>query len=133
MLRDACSCTPERIDLIKVDVDGHRDERVRLAIRSPYPENRRFRFARLLIDQAIADDAEQLLPAATAPTSRQKLQRAFAAQLLCLYDTLRDPLPALIDQDDIDEAARWFCVSPLLVRSMLVNKGDLDRASPSPL
>lgn len=112
--------------------DSHRPERFGLSIRSPMLENRRFHFARLLVDQAVAEDGERLLPAAATQTSRQKLQRAFAAQLLCPYDELRAMLPTPIAQDDVSEAAKGFEVSPLLVRSMLVNKGDLDRSSFSP-
>lgn len=77
--------------------DAREPERFRVVIRSPFPENRRFHFARLLIDQGIAEDKEQLLPAA-------------------------------IDDDDVADAAREYGVSQRLVLSMLVNKGDLDRA-----
>jgi len=99
----------------------------RAMIRSPYPSNRRFHFARLLADDILAGSDESLLPVTRAKTARQKLQRAFAAELLCPFAALQEMLPPAPDDDDVETAARHFDVSPLLVRTLLVNKGVLPR------
>lgn len=102
-------------------------QQMKIAIRGSRPESRRFRFARLLVEPVVADGDERLFPATRSTTCRQRIQRAFATQLLCPYPELRGMLPEAPTDEDIDAAARQFGVSPLLVGSMLVNKGDLDR------
>lgn len=67
------------------------------------------------------------MPVTRAKTARQKLQRAFAAELLCPSQALQDMLPQDPEDDDVEGAARHFEVSPLLVRTSLVNKGLLPR------
>jgi hypothetical protein len=66
-------------------------------------------------------------PLTRAKTARQKFQRAFAAELLCPFEELQGMLPAAPEDDDVETAARHFEVSPLLVRTSLVNKGTLPR------
>lgn len=96
--------------------------------RSRRLENRRFALSRLVADHLIAPLGDVLLPATDARTSRQKLQRAFAQELLCPINALKDFLGinALQDSpladDDIDEAAAHFEVSPLVIKTALVNK-----------
>jgi hypothetical protein len=99
----------------------------RAIIRSPHPTNRRFQLARLLADDIVLGNRESVLPVTRARTARQKLQRAFAAELLCPFEELRAMLPSRPDDDDMEHAARHFDVSPLLVRTTLVNKGLLPR------
>lgn len=96
-------------------------------IRSAGPTNRKFQFARLLADDIISGGGEPLLPVKRGKTARQKLQRAFAAELLCPSAALRDMLPTAPNDDDLEAVARRFEVSPLLVRTILVNKGILPR------
>jgi hypothetical protein len=88
---------------------------------------RRFAMCRLIGDHLFFRDREKLLPATRAKTERQQFQRAFAQEFLCPIDALRDDLPAHPEVDDISKAAKHFDVSPLLVRTALVNKGELDR------
>ena len=96
-------------------------------IRSPFATNRRFQFARLVADDILAGSGDRLLPVTRAKTARQKLQRAFAAELLCPRQALQGMLPSEPDDEDLETAARHFDVSPLLVRTSLVNKGMLPR------
>jgi hypothetical protein len=114
-----------------MDGIGYREPRdgtgFRAIIRSPFPSNRRFHFARLLADDILAASGERLLPVTRAKTARQKFQRAFAAELLCPFEELQSMLPAAPDDDDVETAARHFEVSPLLVRTSLVNKSRLPR------
>jgi hypothetical protein len=68
------------------------------------------------------------LPATTAKTSRQKFQRAFAQEFLCPVDALIKRLGTSHPEDDeIEAAAKHFQVSPLLVRTTLVNHEILPR------
>ena len=100
----------------------------RVLLHQPRETGRRFALARLVGDQFIAPPDEPLLPATPAKTSRQKFQRGFAQEFLCPIDDLKDFLNTEIPTDeDIDDAAAHFEVSPLTVRLTLVNKGILPR------
>lgn len=92
------------------------------------PTTRRFAACRLLGDNLYYANQERLLPATHAKTARQKFQRAFAQELLCPLDALLEKIQtAAPNEDDISEAAIYFHVSPLMVRTTLVNHGQLDR------
>jgi len=104
----------------------------RVVLRSRVRVARRFQLCRLIGDTLIAPRGELLLPATDAKTSRQKFQRAFAQEFLCPFDALRGRLRTSVPGDeDIEEAAEYFEVSPLVVRHTLVNKGILPRDSAS--
>jgi Zn-dependent peptidase ImmA (M78 family) len=69
-----------------------------------------------------------LLPATRLYTQRQKFQRAFAQEFLCPYTELKSYLGSgRLDDEAIEDAASYFQVSPLLIRTTLVNKGMLER------
>ena len=111
---------------------GFRDddarENFRVSLNSKYSTARRFGLVRLVGDHIAADDTDRLLPGTSSFTSRQKFQRAFAQAFLCPYDALEEYLDTTTpDSDDIDDAAQHFDVSPLMVQSILVNKGVLGR------
>ena len=95
---------------------------------SPSNTTRRFAASRLLGDFLYFSNQERLLPATHAKTSRQKFQRSFAQEFLCPIDALLETIQtAQPDEDDISEAAAHFHVSPLMVRTTLVNHGQLER------
>lgn len=107
----------------------------RAVLRSAHPNARRFAVARLIAEIVAAPETDRLFPLTSARTWRQSFQRAFAHELLCPFDDLQS---FLIDRyggveslgdDEIEEAAEHFHVSPLLIRSKLVNKRLLDRAA----
>jgi hypothetical protein len=99
----------------------------RLIIPGKYVTSRRFAVTRLIGDQLYARDRELLRPATGAQTVRQKFQRAFATEFLCPFDALQDKLGTETPgDDDIMDSAEHFEVSPLLVRTVLVNKGVLE-------
>ena len=102
-----------------------------ISLNSKRETSRRFAVARLVADGIVADEDERLLPGTRARTDRQKFQRAFAQAFLCPFDALNEYLNAQIPTsvDEIDEAAQHFNVSPLLIRTTLVNKGVLERES----
>jgi hypothetical protein len=96
--------------------------------RSRYREGRRFELCRLIAAAAEVTNGERLLPATTAKTSRQKFQRTFGQEFLCPVEALIQTLGTSHPEDDeIEAAAAQFEVSPLLVRTTLVNHGILPR------
>jgi hypothetical protein len=100
----------------------------RALLRSRYREGRRFELCRLIADAAQVPEGERLLPATTAKTSRQKFQRTFAQEFLCPVEALIASLGTSHPEDDeIEAAAAHFQVSPLLVRTTLVNNRILPR------
>ena len=80
---------------------------------------RRFTLSRLVADHIISPQEERLLPSTRVGTSRQKFQRAFAQEFLCPINDLQDFLGAAPADDDIDDAAAHFEVSPLTVKTTL--------------
>jgi hypothetical protein len=99
-------------------------------LKSPFQANRRFALLRLVGDHLTAPQNDKLLPAAPgAKTQRQKFQRAFAQEFLCPYSDLVEYVNSAEPSDeDIEDAARHFNVSALMVKTILVNKGDLERS-----
>lgn len=99
----------------------------RVVLRSKWRTGRRFELARLLGDRIAVATGERLLPATRSYTYRQQLQRAFAAEFLCPLDDLTAQLDGDYSDEAIDAAANYFDVSPLTVRTLLVNHGWLPR------
>lgn len=94
--------------------------------RTTHPIGRRFELARLLGDHFIAASPEDSLLAATrAGTARQKVQRAFAAELLLPWEDLVESIGDDPSDEAMETTARNYRVSPLLVRTRLVTKGLL--------
>ncbi len=105
-------------------------ETISVFLKKGHPTGRRFALARLVADHVISQSSERLLPATEAKTDRQKFQRAFAQELLCPFDLLSEFLYERgLTDDDIEDAAEHFDVSPLLVKTTLVNKHVLDRGA----
>jgi Zn-dependent peptidase ImmA (M78 family) len=99
-------------------------------LRSNYPTGRRFELARLLGDQLASGHKEPLALVSGAYTYRQKLQRAFAAELLCPFDALDDFLNGDYSESKQEDAAHHFDVSERVVTRQLVNHGRLDSSIP---
>jgi Zn-dependent peptidase ImmA (M78 family) len=107
--------------------EAHRDEGD-FYLNRAHPTSRRFAASRLLGDSLIHSNEGRLTAATHAKTSRQQFQRAFAQEFLCPFEALLEKIQTdQPDDDDIAEAADHFDVSPLTVRTTLVNKGELDR------
>lgn len=91
--------------------------------RSTHGDGRRFELARLLGDHLIAaSPTDRLLPATRTGTARQRVQRAFAAELLLPWEDLAARVGDSPDTESIESTAREFGVSPLVVRTRLVAK-----------
>jgi hypothetical protein len=104
------------------------EREINLFFHSLRSTGRRFAVGRLLGDHCSFAPNERLIPETEAKTSRQQFQRAFAQELLCPLDALLEKLQTRYPtEEDIAEAATYFGVSPLLIRTTLVNNGELDR------
>ncbi len=91
--------------------------------RKKHPTARRFEFSRFVADLVQAEHEGEWLTATDLSTSRQKYQRAFAAEFLCPIDQLEHFLGGNFSDSDIEEAADHFEVSVRTVDSLLANNG----------
>jgi hypothetical protein len=98
-----------------------------IVLRSRYETGRRFGLARLIGDSLTATSKGRLLPATSTYTYRQKLQRAFAGEFLCPFDTLINKLSGDYSDEAIEEAAEYFNVSTLTVRTLLMNHNVIEK------
>ena len=120
---DAISEHMKRSDELAFALDRN-GERTRIALRSKWETGRRFELARLMGDRLFGG-ARRLFPATQAYSYRQKAQRAFAAELLSPFDAVN----GMLGNDDSDEkqadVAERYQVSPMVIRTLLVNKGRI--------
>ncbi len=102
--------------------------RGRVVLRSKWETGRRFELARILGDRIAGGViGEKLYPATRTYTYRQKLQRSFAAEFLCPFEALQEMLDNDYSEEKQEESAEHFSVSPLTVRTMLLNHGLIER------
>ncbi len=121
-VRTSAAGLPYGLRLVADDSDRHR-----IVIRSRWSGDRRFELARGLGD-AIWADCDRLGPLAASKSARQKFQRAFAQSFCVRYEDLIAEIGTQPPtDDDIAAAANHFYVSERVVRTVLVNKGILDR------
>lgn len=99
----------------------------KISLKSKYPTGRRFELARLIGDRTFWPNRERLVVATDTQMYRQKFQRAFAGELLCPLESLKETLQGDFSSSAIENAAYEFDVSPLLIRTHLVNKGLIPR------
>lgn len=98
-----------------------------VALSSRWPHTRRFDLCRILGD-SIWSDCDALGPVTRAKTGRQKFQKAFAQSLLCPYHELLSYISTdNPSAEDISAAAVHFHVSENVIKTVLVNKGVIDR------
>jgi hypothetical protein len=97
----------------------------RIALRQWRKTGRRFDVARLIGDWLFSESAftsaEPLSPATRSYSYRQKAQRAFAAELLSPWETVRDMLGDDYSSENQEHVAEHFAVSPLTISTLLVN------------
>lgn len=70
---------------------------------------------------------EPLLPATRASSYRQKMQRAFAAELLSPFAFVNDMMGGDYSEEKQNEVAEYFKVSPMTIQTQLVNHRRIDR------
>ncbi|MCB2189537.1 MAG: hypothetical protein KQJ78_24225 [Deltaproteobacteria bacterium] len=91
---------------------------------------RRFEAARFMADSIFSRTEDKWLPITNAKTFRQKVQRAFAAELLCPIEELKKQFSCRnYSEDDINDAADYFEVSPFVVQGLLVNTQTVSKES----
>lgn len=96
-----------------------------LSLKTFSAHDRRFELARFLGD-AVWCDVGSFGIISHAKTDRQKFQRAFAHNLLCPFDDIRQHIDLNNPTDeDIDATARKFHVHSTVVRNQLIYKGYL--------
>lgn len=99
-------------------------EHFKFVPRKKHPQAKRFELARLLGDFVLTSNANHhWLTSTDLSTSRQKYQRAFAAEFLCPIDALKGFLDGDYSESAIEEAAEHFRVSQATVDSLLKNNG----------
>lgn len=97
--------------------------------RKKHPLGKRFEFARFIADEVgrrNTTDQTYWLAATDLSTSRQKFQRAFAAEFLCPVDSLVDFMEDDFSETSIEDAANHFSVSGRTVESLLKNSGHIE-------
>jgi hypothetical protein len=94
--------------------------------RKKHPIGKRFELARLVGDYLLAEHRNgNWLASTDLSTSRQKFQRAFAAEFLCPIEALQDFLQDDYSESAIEDAVQHFEVSQRTIESLLVNNGVL--------
>ncbi|MYA59971.1 MAG: hypothetical protein F4X40_05355 [Chloroflexi bacterium] len=105
--------------------DGHG----RISLRSKWVTGRRFELARLIGDRLartqVTKASENLYPATRSFSYRQKMQRAFAAELLSPFNAVDEMLDGDYSEEKQNEIATHFKVSAMTIQAQLVNHGRL--------
>ena len=92
--------------------------------RKKYPTAKRFELARLMGDYLLYGNCGKSWLASTdIRTSRQKYQRAFAAEFLCPLDSLQVYLNNDYSESAIEDASEYFKVSQKTIETILTNNG----------
>lgn len=99
----------------------------RVCLRPKWETGRRFDLARLLGDRLLADTGDRVWPATHSYTYRQKMQRAFAAELLSPFEAVQERLAGDYSAENREELAAEFNVSEWVIRTLLVNHQRLGR------
>jgi Zn-dependent peptidase ImmA (M78 family) len=96
--------------------------------RRRHPVARRFELARFVGDLLyVRGNTDAWLASTDLSTSRQKYQRAFAAEFLCPIDNLKGFLNDDLSEDNIEDAAKHFGISEATVNSLLANNNLIYR------
>lgn len=103
-------------------------ERTRVLLRSRWETGRRFELARLLGDYMLHASNDPMRPATRSSTYRQKVQRAFAAELLSPFRAVDEMLDGDYSMESQQDVAHHFGVSALTVSTLLVNHNRISRS-----
>jgi hypothetical protein len=107
--------------------EGNHEE-LKLLFRKRNRPARRFEAARFIADHLRAGEGDRWLPVTDAATARQKVQRAFAAEFLCPIDSLRDHLGNEFSSEAFEDAAEYFGISEMAVKSHLASHRLIPRS-----
>ena len=110
--------------------DPSRIGALRVTLQKRHPNGRRFALARIIGDHIMAASTERLLPITNSRTQRQRFQRAFATELLCPIESLKEFVENRGPDDDLlDDASIRYQVSPMLIERSLIKNGLWTRSS----
>ncbi|TBU88438.1 ImmA/IrrE family metallo-endopeptidase [Phytopseudomonas dryadis] len=123
----AGSSPPPDLSLALTESAGS-SEHSTVLLRSKWETGRRFELARLLGDHLTHDTHEPMRPATRSSTYRQKVQRAFAAELLSPFRAVDEMLAGDYSMESQQDVAHHFEVSDWTVRALLVSHGRIDRS-----
>jgi hypothetical protein len=102
---------------------------ISLIPRKRHPNGRRFELARFIGDfLQRPDDTPKWLASTDLSTSRQKYQRAFAAEFLCPIEDLQNFLNGDFSEDSLEDAVDYFGISSDTVTSLLANNNLVYRS-----
>jgi hypothetical protein len=101
--------------------------RGRIVLRSKWQTGRRFELARVLGDRIARQQSSRLFPATRSYTYRQKMQRSFAAEFLSPFEAVEEMLGGDYSMENQQEVAEHFIVSPMTIRTLLVNHKKIER------
>jgi len=124
-----------------LDLDGLRKGPLALIVSEPqrdriifrkrrYASGRRFEAARMICDKMMRPE-DHWHPITETQTARQKIQRAFAAELLAPIAGVKAYLDDDFSTDAIEGAAERFDVSTHTIASQLANHGVIPRWHPA--
>jgi hypothetical protein len=99
----------------------------RIVLRSKWETGRRFELGRILGDRVARQKSSRLFPATRSYTYRQKLQRSFAAEFLSPFELVDEMLAGDYSMENQQEVADHFDVSPMTIRTLLVNHKRIER------
>ena len=123
------AASPSAGHVFAFSLDDESGKAGHIVLRSKWATGRRFELARLLGDRLTTGYLnERLLPATRAYTYRQKFQRAFAAELLCPFEALKEQMDGDYSADAREDVAHYFGVSERTVTTLLVNYKCIDRS-----
>jgi hypothetical protein len=105
-----------------------KNEELKLLFRKRNRPARRFEAARFIADDLCAESGDRWLPVTDTTTARQKLQRAFAAEFLCPIESLQAYLGDEFLPEKFEEAAEYFGISEVAVKSHLANHNLIPRS-----
>lgn len=108
-----------------VGIPHQQDGTIKFIPRKKHPLGRRFELARFIADYLTMQNGQWLV-STDLSTSRQKYQRAFAAEFLCPIGSLLEYLDNDFSKDNLIDAAENFQVSSFTVESILANNGYLE-------
>ena len=109
-------------DLLSFTTRGVINQSERIVLKSPRETNRRFAAARILGSRIFAESECEIRLFTDANTYSQKMQRAFAAELLCPHEELEYILDSDYSNENRQRAARHFKVSTHVVRNIVAHK-----------
>ncbi|WP_194727359.1 ImmA/IrrE family metallo-endopeptidase [Noviherbaspirillum malthae] len=120
---------PSKRQEVGVGVPKNQSE-LRIIPRKKHPVAKRFEFARFIGDYLSSDRLDnEWLTSTDLRTSRQKYQRAFAAEFLCPIHDLQNFLEDDYSETAIEDAAQHFEVSTETVTALLANNNLIPSAT----